>query len=1127
MHPATVGSSIFGILWKNTYNTNEKFYAKPLTFTPAATGKQLVFLASAMNIIRTVDAVTGVAIKSRTVQPPFLQSDIGCTDIPNYIGIIGTPIIDPTTETVYFFSKGYVNGASSGGVINGRYLLYGVNINTLQDVPGFPVLIDGHSADNDPTKYFVGGTVLQRPALTMISGSVIGAFGGHCDLFNYTGMLVAVSTTPNVGVTSIYAMEGGPAAQPEVDNYLTQSGGKAGIWQGGMGLATDGTRFFFATGNGQGHANGDIPASGRLPLTTLDEVVADIAYKNSKFSLTDYFEPYEYVSMDAADRDLGSGGVALLDPGTFNGAGVSRIAVSVGKNGKAYILNADNLGGFKQGPGGTDNILQTIIASGPVFGGSGSYPLEGGFIYFTPNGQPTVAYKLGKDDQGKPLFTLVGQTKTVAAGRVGIGIPTVTTYKGQPGTGILWVGDPNLGLQAFNAVPDASGTLTPITLPPTNGLNKFQRPAFGDGRVYVSDTNGNVYCLGSPVALALNCTQPVDFGPLAIGSFATVTVTCTALIPITKVNSCVTQDKTFQCSNSSLPQGPLNQGDVFSFPLTWNLTQASINDAQNASYGKVLPGPVSTSLDIATTNGVPKYAGILPVSVTGTTVSKNAFITVEPPEVDFGGIVVNGSGVASGLSAAIIVSNVGSVDMHINGVAWADALEDPTFHNITTNPDGSSVIGPAFSSTGLPKQGDTIQAGQSLTVPLNFKTNTVGAYQSILWFWSDGGSEYTLLTGSASTSPVVNISVTTTEGGFDYSDPLIMDFGNVTYNSPLLSRNIRICNSGGSALTITKSKPPIDPELFAARPLTDLHEGQVVDVNQCANGEIDIFPAAAVVNQPAEPLSDVWVLNADGISQETGQAFGVHEVQIKATILRRQVGPKNPDGDARYKYLGCFQDGNPRLLPKGYNINTTTMENGQCQGFCLAAGYIFAGTEYHHECWCGNTAPSMSLFQAESLKKCTFSCDGDTTQACGGNGQFISVFYDSTRYTPSIASSAVSSSSSSISSTISSTSSSSTTVSSSTSTTVSSSSSSSSTSTISPVSSTTTTTSTIPAATVAIQQTIGPYTYQGCYHDPAGGRSLPVKFANDSMTQELCATYCAAYTYFGVEYARECKSEHR
>jgi iron transport multicopper oxidase len=118
MHPATVGSSAFGFLWKNTYGAKEKWYAKPLVYTPPGKS-QLVFLASSANYIRTVDAVNGTLLNSRQVQPPFLQSDIGCTDIPDQIGITGTPIIDPSTDTVYFFSKGYKNGATSGGVANG------------------------------------------------------------------------------------------------------------------------------------------------------------------------------------------------------------------------------------------------------------------------------------------------------------------------------------------------------------------------------------------------------------------------------------------------------------------------------------------------------------------------------------------------------------------------------------------------------------------------------------------------------------------------------------------------------------------------------------------------------------------------------------------------------------------------------------------------------------------------------------------------------------------------------------------------------------------------------------------------------------------------------------------------
>ena len=102
----------------------------------------------------------------------------------------------------------------------------------------------------DCLRYFIGGTILQRPSLSMINGVVIGGFGGHCDLFNYTGMLVAVSTTPGVGVTSLFAMESSPGAPPVNSDITQQQGGKAGIWQSGMGIATDvtGNRIFIATG---------------------------------------------------------------------------------------------------------------------------------------------------------------------------------------------------------------------------------------------------------------------------------------------------------------------------------------------------------------------------------------------------------------------------------------------------------------------------------------------------------------------------------------------------------------------------------------------------------------------------------------------------------------------------------------------------------------------------------------------------------------------------------------------------------------------------------------------------------------------------------------------------------------
>ena len=55
--------------------------------------------------------------------------------------------------------------------------------------------------------------------------------------------------------------------------------------------------------------------------------------------------------------------------------------------------------------------------------------------------------------------------------------------------------------------------------------------------------------------------------------------------------------------------------------------------------------------------------------------------------------------------------------------------------------------------------------------------------------------------------------------------------------------------------------------------------------------------------------------------------------------------------------------------------------------------------------------------------------------------------------------------------------------------------------------------------------TIGTYSYVGCYTEATTGRALSaVEYYNNSMTVELCYAACAGYTWFGVEYHRECES---
>jgi hypothetical protein len=126
-----------------------------------------------------------------------------------------------------------------------------------------------------------------------------------------------------------------------------------------------------------------------------------------------------------------------------------------------------------------------------VFGNPGTYPLEGGYLYITPVGGRTQVYSLGFTASGLPQFTFVAQSPDVASGRVGTGPATVTTNQGQPGSGILWIVDPDAGLRAYQAVP-SNGTLNKITLPASPSVSKYQRPGFGNNRYYISTSNGHI-----------------------------------------------------------------------------------------------------------------------------------------------------------------------------------------------------------------------------------------------------------------------------------------------------------------------------------------------------------------------------------------------------------------------------------------------------------------------------------------------------------------------------------------------------------------------------------------------------------------------------------------------------------
>ncbi|KAK4215629.1 WSC domain-containing protein [Rhypophila decipiens] len=62
-----------------------------------------------------------------------------------------------------------------------------------------------------------------------------------------------------------------------------------------------------------------------------------------------------------------------------------------------------------------------------------------------------------------------------------------------------------------------------------------------------------------------------------------------------------------------------------------------------------------------------------------------------------------------------------------------------------------------------------------------------------------------------------------------------------------------------------------------------------------------------------------------------------------------------------------------------------------CQAFC--AVYPYYGLEYFHECYCGTTPNPAAVKVTPDATYCTTSCDGNSTQKCGGAG-YMSLYND-------------------------------------------------------------------------------------------------------------------------------------
>ncbi|KAF7193724.1 WSC domain-containing protein [Pseudocercospora fuligena] len=91
-----------------------------------------------------------------------------------------------------------------------------------------------------------------------------------------------------------------------------------------------------------------------------------------------------------------------------------------------------------------------------------------------------------------------------------------------------------------------------------------------------------------------------------------------------------------------------------------------------------------------------------------------------------------------------------------------------------------------------------------------------------------------------------------------------------------------------------------------------------------------------------------------------------------------------------WTYVGCYNESNPRALSGGGFNNATTMTGALCAAYCADKGFIYAGTEYTDECYCGNKLSAPTSLQNDT--QCSMSCAGNSTEACGGPN-YLTVYF--------------------------------------------------------------------------------------------------------------------------------------
>jgi hypothetical protein len=280
-----------------------QMYASPLYLENGPANKGVFFAVTTGNDVFALDETTGAVVWTKNIGPAAQDTGAGCGNV-HPLGILGTPVIDAASRTIY------VAGAI-GPVTIQRHEVHALSVDDGTERPGWPATVKV-SAGNVT---FTASPENQRGALSLLNGILYVPYGGHWgDCGAYHGWVIAIDTK-----------------NPQTIAGWTTEGSQSGIWAPG-GLASDGTGVFAITGNQFGPPATHTDSEEMVKLTGMAVV-----------DRKDIFYPTHWSQMDQNDADFGSNSAVYVEvPGATPGA----LAVSAAKDGHVYFVDSKNMGGM-------------------------------------------------------------------------------------------------------------------------------------------------------------------------------------------------------------------------------------------------------------------------------------------------------------------------------------------------------------------------------------------------------------------------------------------------------------------------------------------------------------------------------------------------------------------------------------------------------------------------------------------------------------------------------------------------------------------------------------------------------------------------------------------------------------